>query len=91
MRDDGSELCSGGGLDLSTTQTSRLTDALRLQEALAAQAVTPQALVCEGPRQPVLHPVVRRCGYHQQDGPHPGAEEATTHEAVHGDLWRGES
>lgn len=80
--------CSGGGLDLSTTQTlaSRLTDALGLQEALVAQAVTPQALVCEGPRQPVLHPVVSCCGYHQQDGPHPGTEEAATHEAVHGDL-----
>lgn len=41
----------------------------------------------EGPRQPVLHPVVCRCGHHQQDGPHPGTEEAATHEAVHGDLW----
>lgn len=81
-------LSSGGGLDLSTVLTlaSRLTDALRLQEALVAQAVSPQALVCKGPRQPVLHPVVSRCGYHQQDGPHPGTEEATTHEAVHGDL-----
>lgn len=68
-----------------------LTDAFRLQVALAAQAVSPQALVGEGPRQPVLHPVVCRCGYHQENRPHPGTEEATTHETVHGDLWgRGE-
>ena len=82
-----------GALIPGTAQTppQSLTDALRLQVALAAQAITPQALVGEGPRQPVLHPVVCRRGHHQEDGPHPGAEEATTHEAVHGDLWvRGE-
>lgn len=44
----------------------------------------------KGPRQPVLHPVVCGCGHHQEDGPHPGTEEAATHEAVHGDLWRWE-
>ena len=68
-----------------------LTNAFCLQVALGAQAVTPQALVGEGPRQPVLHPVVGCRGHHQEDGPHPGTEEAASHEAVHGDLWvRGE-
>ena len=51
-----------------------LTDAVCLHVTLAGHTVSPQALVSKAARQAILHPVVCRCGDHQQDVPHNGAE-----------------
>lgn len=62
---------------------SGLTDAVCVRHAFPWHAVPPQALVHVIAGVTVLHPVVGCRGDNEEYVPHSGAEQPTSHEAVH--------